>query len=100
MPQKQVYGNNYWPGNGEIDVMEQVGYDQSRIHSSVHTEAYNHIKHNGPTNSVIVNNAVADFNIYSLKWEANQMEMFVGNEANPYQTRVLVWNKQGDWTAW
>jgi licheninase len=101
LPQKQTYGNSYWPDNGEIDLMEQVGYDPYSIHSTVHTQAYNYMKHNQPTNAVIVNNDITDFNIYTLDWGVDKMEMFVGNEANPLQTRILVWEKQGrDWTAW
>ena len=32
-----------WPALGEIDVMEHVGWDPGRVHSSVHTKAYNHV---------------------------------------------------------
>ena len=80
--------------------MEQVGYDPLSIHSTVHTEAYNWMKHNAPTNAVTVNNAVNDFNIYTLQWDVNQIQIFVGNEGNPLATRILVWDKKGDWTAW
>jgi hypothetical protein len=80
--------------------MEQVGYDPLSIHSTVHTEAYNSQKHNAPTNAVTVNNAITNFNIYTLDWNVDKMEMFVGNETNPFQTRILIWNKQGDWTVW
>lgn len=80
--------------------MEQVGYDPSRIHSTVHTQGYNHMKKNHPSNSVIVNNAVTDFNVYTLEWRTNRIEMFVGSESNPLQTRIFVWNKTEDWTAW
>ena len=80
--------------------MEQVGFDPLSIHSTVHTEAYNWMKHNQPTNAVTVNNAVTDFNIYTLQWDVNQIQMFVGNEDQPMQTRILFWDKNGDWTAW
>ncbi|CAF4581931.1 unnamed protein product, partial [Rotaria magnacalcarata] len=30
LPERQVYGSAYWPDNGEIDLMEQVGYDPLR----------------------------------------------------------------------
>lgn len=80
--------------------MEQVGYDPLSIHSTIHTEAYNHMKGNQPTNAVTVNDATTNFKIYSLQWDVNQIQMFVGNESNPFETRILVWNKFGDWTAW
>lgn len=58
------------------------------------------MKKNHPSNSVIVNNAVTDFNVYTLEWRTNRIEMFVGSESNPLQTRIFVWNKKEDWTAW
>ena len=80
--------------------MEQVGYDPLSIHSTIHTNAYNWMKQNAPSNAVTVNNAVNDFNIYTLQWDVNQIQIFVGNEGNPLATRILVWDKKGDWTAW
>ena len=32
-----------WPDDGEIDIMEHVGYNQGFIHGSVHTKKYNHV---------------------------------------------------------
>ena len=80
--------------------MEQVGYDPEHIVSSIHTQAYNHVKGNQPTNSVIVNDSVTTFNIYTLRWEVNRIEMFVGDDANLFATRILVWDKTGNWTQW
>jgi beta-glucanase (GH16 family) len=80
--------------------MEHVGYDPSRIHSTVHTKANNHMLHNHPTNAVIVGDAVSTFKIYTLEWNTDKLEMFVGDEANPFQTRIFIWNKQEDWTKW
>jgi len=31
-----------WPDDGEIDIMEHVGFDQGRIHGTVHCKKYNH----------------------------------------------------------
>ncbi len=32
-----------WPACGEIDIMENVGFDPDRIYGSIHTQDYNHV---------------------------------------------------------
>ncbi|CAF0758234.1 unnamed protein product [Didymodactylos carnosus] len=100
LPVAQSYGSQYWPDNGEIDVMEQVGFDPNRIVSSVHTKANNHMLNSQPTNGVQVSDATTNFKIYTLDWNVNKLEMFVGDEGNPLGQRILVWDKQNDWTKW
>jgi beta-glucanase (GH16 family) len=95
-----VYGDKKWPDTGEIDIMEQVGFDPYKIHASVHTKAHNHRANSHPVNHVIVNDAVTNFKIYTLDWEPHRLSMYVGDESNPLQTRILFWDKQGDWTKW
>jgi len=45
-----------WPACGEIDIMENVGFDPLRIHGSVHTAAYNHTIGTQKTASVTIAN--------------------------------------------
>ncbi len=33
-----------WPLCGEIDIMENVGYEPDVIHANIHTQAYNHVQ--------------------------------------------------------
>jgi hypothetical protein len=80
--------------------MEQVGYDPHRIHSTVHTKANNHMLGNHPSNSVIVNDSISNFKIYTLDWNMDKIEMFVGKKINSLHRRIFVWNKHGDWTTW
>ena len=40
LPVRGTYGNGGWPDNGEIDIMEHVGFDPNVVHASVHTRAY------------------------------------------------------------
>jgi beta-glucanase (GH16 family) len=37
---EQSYGDSYWPDNGEIDIMEHVGFHQGFIHASTHSKKY------------------------------------------------------------
>ena len=82
----------------EIDLMEQVGYDPLRIHSTVHTKANNHMLGNHPSHSVIVGDATSNFKIYTLDWEENRIRMFVGDDLNSLKTEILLRKKTGDWT--
>ncbi|CAF2455305.1 unnamed protein product [Rotaria sp. Silwood2] len=100
LPQNETYGLQYWPDNGAMDLIEQVGYDPLRITSSVNTYAYNHMRHNTPMNSIIVRDAISNFNIYTLDWNENKIEMFVGDDTNQFANSIFVWNKKGDWTQW
>ncbi|CAF3992536.1 unnamed protein product [Rotaria sordida] len=100
LPEKATHSSVYWPDNGEIDLMEQVGYDPLRIHSTVHTQAYNHIKGTQKGNSIIVSDAVSNFKIYTLNWNPDKIEMYAGDDANPFANHIFTWNKEGDWTQW
>lgn len=83
-----------------MDIMEQVGYDPLHVVSTVHTQAYNHMKNTQRGKSILVNDAVSNFKVYTLDWNVNTIEMFVGDEANPFANRILTFNKEDDWRKW
>ncbi|RIJ42797.1 glycoside hydrolase family 16 protein [Pontibacter oryzae] len=66
LPTDWAYGN--WPKSGEIDIMEHVGYDQNKIHVTVHTEAYNHSKGTQKGNSKVIPTASSEFHTYRVDW--------------------------------
>ncbi len=66
-----------WPEDGEIDIMEHVGYDQGRIHASVHTEKYNHILGTQKTAFIQVPDCSENFHIYSMEWRENSISVQV-----------------------
>lgn len=66
LPTDWAYGD--WPKSGEIDIMEHVGYDQNRVHFSVHTEAYNHMIGTQRTAAKTIVTASDEFHKYRVDW--------------------------------
>ena len=69
-----------WPTCGEIDIMENVGFDPLRIHGSVHTAAYNHTIGTQKTATVTIANPWEDFHVYSMEWYADHIDVFVDGQ--------------------
>ncbi|HRX13273.1 MAG TPA: glycoside hydrolase family 16 protein, partial [Draconibacterium sp.] len=52
-----------WPECGEIDIMENVGYDPDTIHANIHTKAYNHSIGTNKGNRMGVEKPYDNFNV-------------------------------------
>lgn len=66
-----------WPDDGEIDIMEHVGYDQDVVHASAHTRAYHHSIGTQKTATVRVAGASDGFHVYALDWERERLRVSV-----------------------
>ncbi|MCC8070515.1 MAG: family 16 glycosylhydrolase [Bacteroidales bacterium] len=66
-----------WPGDGEIDIMEEVGYNPNYVSSSIHCNAYNHTKGTQKTKETKVATAQTDFHIYALEWTKDQITTYI-----------------------
>ncbi len=92
LPTDWVYGD--WPKSGEIDIMENVGYDPYIIVASAHTESYNHTIGSQKSGTARVQTCYSDFHVYTLEWNANEYRVYVDdlliftfkNEATGYKT--------------
>jgi beta-glucanase (GH16 family) len=69
-----------WPACGEIDIMENVGFDPLAIHASVHTAAYNHTIGTQKTAIVNVTNPSEGFHVYAMEWSPDRIEVFVDGQ--------------------
>jgi beta-glucanase (GH16 family) len=69
-----------WPACGEIDIMENVGFDPQRIHGSVHTAAYNHVIRTQKTASSDVADPSKDFHVYAMEWTAEEITVSVDGQ--------------------
>ena len=70
-----------WPLDGEIDIMEYVGYQPNVVHATVHTEAYNHMIGTQKGASTTIQNAETDFHVYAVEWTADKIVGYVDGEA-------------------
>ncbi len=75
LPTDWAYGD--WPRSGEIDIMEEVGFDPYKIHMSVHTESYNHRKNTQKTGTTILPTAQDSFHLYRLDWTPDGIKGYV-----------------------
>lgn len=77
---QDTYGDQFWPDNGEIDIMEHVGFDPNVIHSTIHTEAYNHVDGTQRGSSTEVPGATSSFHVYALEWTPEEIRSYVDGE--------------------
>ena len=66
-----------WPACGEIDVMEEVGFDQDAIHGTTHSLAYNFKKPTQRTSTTVVPGVTAGFHLYAVEWYPDRIDFFV-----------------------
>jgi len=69
-----------WPACGEIDIMENVGFEPLRIHGSVHTAAYNHTKGTQKTATIDIGNPSEDFRVYAMEWYRDRIDVFADGQ--------------------
>lgn len=79
LPTDWEYGN--WPNSGEIDIMEHVGFDQNKVHITIHTKALNHTLNTQRGSYRIVNTASDEFHIYRVDWTPYGIRGFIDGES-------------------
>jgi len=85
-----------WPGDGEMDIMEHVGFDPGVVHANVHTKEYNHSIGINKGNKILVPDAMQAFHVYSMEWDADKIVFFVDEKAyftfaNDKQNKQATW---------
>lgn len=66
-----------WPACGEIDIMENVGFDPLTIHANVHTKAYNHKIGTNKGDKIKVKDPSKHFHVYAIEWFEDHIDFFV-----------------------
>lgn len=78
LPSEEKYGG--WPSSGELDIMENVGFDPDKIHCNIHTEAYNHKMGTNKGNTVSTTAPSQNWHVYSMEWDADKVIFFLDGE--------------------
>lgn len=95
LPVKHNYGESYWPDNGEIDIMEHVGFNPGFIHASAHSLKYYWRIGTQRTDTIHAADVMENFHTYSLEWNADSISMYF--DSTRYFTSK---NDKTDWQAW
>ena len=66
-----------WPTSGEIDIMENVGYEPDTIYMTLHTEAYNHVLGTQKGAAITLPAPYKRFHIYAIEWFADKIDLYI-----------------------
>jgi licheninase len=100
LPVRGTYGNGGWPDNGEVDIMEHVGFDPNVVHASVHTRAYNHVDGTQRTAVTTVPGAQDEFHVYAVEWTPEDIRAYVDEALYFSFKNERLTNTQADWRQW
>ena len=84
-----------WPDDGEIDIMEEVGYHANYVSSSIHCKAYYHSIGTQKTHEMYLAGAQDDFHTYALEWTPDVMYFYV--DGNRHFTFTNEHNGKDTW---
>ena len=65
-----------WPDDGEIDIMEHVGYHENYVSSSIHCKAYYHSIGTQKTNEIHIPTATSEFHTYAVEWTPEYLKFY------------------------
>ena len=66
-----------WPNCGEIDIMEQTGWEKNKVLGTCHWSSNNNYAGYGEDSSI--SNASNSFHVYKLEWTQGSIRIFVDN---------------------
>merc|ERR1712176_505038 len=82
MPEKSSYGG--WPDSGEIDIMGCIGRSHGKVFSTIHTDAYNHMRGTQKGKSFYTH--FSEWHTYALDWEHGKLKWYAdGNLYNTFE---------------
>lgn len=73
-----------WPHDGEIDIMEEVGYHKDYVSSSLHADGHVHSNNTQVTKEVYCKGAEGEFHTYGMEWTADYFQFYVDGKKTLY----------------
>jgi beta-glucanase (GH16 family) len=87
-----------WPYNGEIDIMEFIGQDPTRAHSTLHAPAYNGAGGYGGGYSLPDGSKISDgFHTWAAEWDSEGIQFSLDGRDVFYADRDTVESTRGPW---
>jgi len=82
-----------WPNCGEIDIMEQKGWDKSKVSAALHNQSSfgNTVNYR----EVSVPNSTSSFHVYSVNWTPDEISFAIDNDV--YYTYSPSSQTQANW---
>ena len=80
--------------------MEHVGHDADRVHSTVHTAAFNHRIGTQKGTSTIVPTARTAHNLYAVEWTPTEIRGYVNDLHYFTFDNERMWNSDADMDQW
>lgn len=74
------YGNVGWPACGEIDIMEQNGWNKNSVIAHFHWGDMNTNEYMNSGGTTTISDVSSTFHIYSMEWNTSSIKVFVDNE--------------------
>lgn len=75
LPTDWEYGD--WPISGEMDIMENVGYDSTCINSNIHTQSYNHMNGTNKGDKTYLVDPWDSWHVYKVEWYEDSLSYWV-----------------------
>lgn len=69
----------HWPDDGELDIMEEVGFNQNVIYGTAHNKLYNGANGQQKGGNTVVPDADNSFHVYSIEWTNDRVIWSVDN---------------------
>ncbi|HTS44238.1 MAG TPA: glycoside hydrolase family 16 protein [Puia sp.] len=66
-----------WPDDGELDIMEEVGFNPNVIYGTAHCKAYNGAQGTQKGSNIAVPSAQSEFHVYTLEWTPTSVAWYV-----------------------